>query len=75
MLVQSGNTQELHLHDAIPVVASGNSKEQQERHPKVSESGVAAQTLTRMELITDCGQRESEKRQDSRTQGFFFAVK
>lgn len=42
-----------HLHYAIPVVSSGNSEEQQKRHPKVFECSVAAQTLTRVELITN----------------------
>jgi len=42
-----------HLHNPIPVVAGGNSEEQQKGHPKVSECSVAAQTLTCMELIAN----------------------
>lgn len=42
-----------HLHDPIPVVPSGDAKEQEERHAKVPEGGVAAQALAGMSLITD----------------------
>lgn len=58
-----------HLHDAVPVVSRWDPEEQQERHPKVSERGVASKTFTRVQFITYWGRsRELAK------EGFYFIL-
>lgn len=41
-----------YLHDAIPVVTSGNLEECEESHPKVLKGGVAAHSLTGVVSVT-----------------------
>lgn len=41
-----------HLHNAVPVVTSGDSEEGQEGHAKVPKGGMPAQALTGVRLIT-----------------------
>ena len=43
-----------HLHDAIPVVSSGDPEEGEKGHAKVSEVGVFAQAVTGVRLGTLC---------------------
>lgn len=50
-----------HLHDAIPVVTSGDSEEGQKGHTKVPKGGMPAQALTGVCLITLWEQRVKER--------------
>lgn len=41
-----------YLHDAVPVVTSGNLEEREESHPEVLEGGVTAHSLTGVVSVT-----------------------
>lgn len=41
-----------HLHNAIPVVSSGYTEQQEESHAKILERGITAKTFTGVQLIT-----------------------
>lgn len=41
-----------YLHDAVPVVTSGNLEEREESHPEVLEGGVPAHSLAGVVSVT-----------------------
>ena len=47
-----------HLHDAVPVVSSGNPEQEQEGHAKVLEGGVATQPFAGVEVVAKERERE-----------------
>lgn len=50
-----------HLHNAIPIVTCGDSEEGQEGHAKVPKSGMPAQALAGVRLVTLWRRREGER--------------